>query len=197
MKHWVTYQAEAHQTRLPGPRRPSRPRLARRCKCGGNLQWESSTTAFGQHWLALCASPVCGEITVKMEGDVDDDAALQVFLLGHREAQADAPPWMRTFLRSAAIPGTGGWKPTRQECWECDEPAVMRLSMLPLSDPYQAMMCLRCGALSTFHRTPTHEFSQLLGKDWAEPDPCISRFIRGVRALAELAWDSPPDWHSP
>jgi hypothetical protein len=134
---------------------------------------------------------------MRMDGDIDADEALELFLLGHKEAQADAPAWLRTFLRSAAIPGTGGWKPTRQQCWECEQAGVMRLSMLPLHDPYQALLCIRCGALSTFHRTSDNEFSQLLGKDWTEPDACISAFIRGVRGLAELAWETPPDWHSP
>ena len=181
-------------------RRPARTHkavLPRRCRCGSRLRWESSSsgTAWAIHWLAFCASESCGRVSYGMDGEVDPEDALRVFLLGERRSEPYCSPWMRLFLRAGAVSGGEGWRPHPEPCWQCDEPSTMRFSLLPVQNPYQAVMCLKCGALRTSHRTPPNDWGQLVGgSDWTQPDPAASAFIRGLRELSEQAPKPPPPW---
>ncbi len=155
--------------------------LPRRCACGAHLRWESHVTPWSTHWLALCASSTCGRITLPPGADPTEDG-LEAFLLGHRKPQPYAPPWLRVFLQAACVPTLEAWKVDHDPCWACDAEQVMRLDLLPLQNPFQAVLCIRCGAVLTRHMSALAQYTQLVGgADWANPDPAIEALRQAIR----------------
>ena len=159
------------------------PTTSRRCRCGTQLNWESSTYLGETQWIATCPNPGCGEI----HSAHDADTTLKTYLLGGREPRPDAPPWLRLFLRASQLPNTDGWQVATGNCWFCDErDLTVRFSFRPLFIPESVVLCLTCGAVeATFYTEGT--LSRSRGNDWVNLTGTVGDLRRAIRERQALA----------
>lgn len=167
------------------------------CACKSKLHWEVRSTRVGPRSLAVCSNSACGRITVVSTpemaqltlepNDEPEGDPLREFMIGDWPTEPYKPPWVRLFLKAARIPTTSGWRTSGEPCWKCEEgPLVMSFSFFPLGDPYDATLCLKCGAVMLRTGDPNYPLLHRSygGEDWSEPDPVIDIFRRAVRARA-------------
>jgi hypothetical protein len=155
--HFLTNTLHAHGARTDTGRTSSKrrgmigkaPRPRQFCKCGARLNWEARLTAGGTRWLATCRSVSCGRITLQRNDADEPEDGLKTFLLGTDSPRPYRPRWITLFLESLQRTEYE-WTPCEHVCWQCTEPDVIfTLNCRPLSDPYECVVCLRCGAVTT------------------------------------------------
>jgi hypothetical protein len=130
-------------------------------------------------WLGLCESDGCGHITLPISQKHELAEFLQV------RTRPLAHPWTRLFLRVAAI-NSVSWSYAGCACSQCDSPElVFHVAFHPVPDPYEAALCIGCGAVVTRHVSADGTVTEIHGgSDWAGPDHAVSALRRGVRARA-------------
>jgi hypothetical protein len=130
-------------------------------------------------WLALCESDACGRITLPVSQKQELAEFLQV------RTRPLARPWTRLFLRAAAI-NSVRWSHAGSACSHCESPDFLfHVAFYPVPDPYEAELCIRCGAVVTRHVSADGKVTEIHGgSDWAAPDHAVSALRRGVRARA-------------
>ena len=128
-------------------------------------------------WLALCDSDACGRITLPLAQKHELAEFLQV------RTRPLAHPWTRLFLRVAAIDNVS-WSYAGYACSQCESPElVFHIAFYPVPDPYEAMLCISCGAVVTRHVSVDGKVTEIHGgSDWAGPDHAVSALRRGVHA---------------
>jgi hypothetical protein len=160
----------------------------KRCACGGLLHWERSAPST---WLGLCESESCGRITLPLAQQHELEGFLQT------RTRPLAHPWTRLFLRAAAIDGMR-WRYAGSACPRCEMPDLLFcVAFYPVPDPYEAALCIGCGAAITRHVSVDGRVTEIHGgTDWATPDHAVMTLRRGIQARAEHqetetdAWDS-------
>ena len=156
------------------------------CRCGrGTLRWEQN----GHRWLATCSSPDCGEITLPP----DTTYQLPAFL-GATPRPA-RPPWIRLFEQAGRIDGLA-WTNSPQGCAACDRPdLVFNITLSPVQDPWQAWLCINCGAVLTWSVSGDRGCA-LHGGDWETFDDAVLTLRKGIRERAQLDESdlSEPPW---
>jgi hypothetical protein len=171
--------------------------IASHCECGSPLRWETRETYGERRSLALCSNADCGLITTASpEGPQQHGQGLDSFLLGQVPARRYLQPWMRLYFKASQWGFI--WRPHHEVCFDCEGELTAQLALPPLmerqTDPYQVVLCLKCGATGIAWWLGEQVAIAVHGDEWNEPSTAVLILKRVLEERAAMArgdrtWD--------